>query len=84
MKRTIYLLDELDAHIERYLREHPEETVSSIAQRALKKELLAREPKDLAPLLELAGFAKPRTTLHDPTNPRTASFSEKQLKTCDA
>ena len=66
MKRTIYLPDELNARIERYLQEHPGESVSSVAQRALKKELSAEESKDLTPLLELAGFVELKSTEHNP------------------
>ena len=70
MKRTIELPEELDARIEKYLREHPGESVSSVTQRALEKELLAEEPKDLSPLLALAGFVKgQKTPEYDPERP---------------
>ena len=58
MRRTIELPDELDERLETYLR-HSGEDVSSVLQRALRKELAAwdpaSEPKS-TPLLELAGF----------------------------
>ena len=58
MKRTIELPVELDERLETYL-QYSGESVSSVLQRALKKELAAwdsaSEPK-LTPLLALAGF----------------------------
>ncbi len=58
MKRTIYLPDELDTHIERYLQEHPEETVSSFVQTAIKDKLAISRPTDYDALLSLAGIVK--------------------------
>ena len=61
MRRTIYLPDELNEHVEAYLRDHPGQTFSSLI-----RELLVRrvKPRDLSGLLELSGIVKeitPRT-----------------------
>lgn len=54
MKRTVYLPDEL-ARLNKYLRKHPDETLSSIVQSALEVKLA---DKDVSKLLALAGVVQ--------------------------
>lgn len=54
MKRTVYLPDEL-ARLDKYLRKHPDETLSSIVQEALEVKLVH---KDVSKLLALAGVVQ--------------------------
>ena len=53
MKRTVYLPDDLAERLNEYLKEHPEETISSIVQEALEVKLAH---KDVSKLLTLAGI----------------------------
>lgn len=53
MKRTIYIPDELGESIDEYLKEHPEETLSSIVQSALQAKLAQ---KNVSKFLALAGI----------------------------
>ena len=70
MKYTIDLPNELEEKLNEYLREHPGETVSSVVQGVLEDKLGADKPKDLSPLLELAGFVKElKQPHHDPQHP---------------
>lgn len=55
MKRTVYLPDELAERLNEYLREHPDETLSSIVQSALEVKLAH---KDVSKLLALAGIVQ--------------------------
>ncbi|MDJ0661947.1 MAG: hypothetical protein QNJ42_21040 [Crocosphaera sp.] len=55
MKRTIYLPDELAQRLSNYLKEHPQETLSSLVQNSLETKL---ESKDISKLLELAGIVQ--------------------------
>jgi metal-responsive CopG/Arc/MetJ family transcriptional regulator len=58
MKRTIYLPDQLSEQIDAYLKEHPDETLSSLVQSALEVKLA---PKDVSQLLSLAGIVQHAT-----------------------
>ena len=70
MKHTIELPDELDERLREYLRENPGETVESVIAEAVENKLGVSEPKDLSPLLELAGFVKELKQPHyDPQRP---------------
>lgn len=53
MKRTVYIPNELAEAIDNYLKEHPEETLSSIMQEAIQKKLA---PKTISKFLALAGL----------------------------
>ncbi len=53
MQRTIDLADELAESLDAYLREHPNETISSLIQAALAIKLM---PKHSSKLLQLAGI----------------------------
>ena len=53
MRKTIFLPDELGARLEEYLRDHPDETPSSMFQEFLRWKLPRKRP--LSDLLELAG-----------------------------
>jgi len=53
MQRTINLSDELAISLDTYLREHPNESISSLIQAALAVKLI---PKDSSKLLQLAGI----------------------------
>jgi len=55
MKRTIYLPDDLAERLNEYLKQHPEETLSSIVQEALEVKLVH---KDVSKLLDLAGIVQ--------------------------
>ena len=55
MKKTIYIPDELAERLSDYLREHPQETLSSVVQNSLAAKL---ESKDVSKLLKLAGIVK--------------------------
>lgn len=55
MKRTVYLPDELAERLNKYLRKHPDETLSSIVQSALEVKLA---DKDVSKLLALAGVVQ--------------------------
>lgn len=69
MKQTIYLPDDLSDELKIYLHKHTGETVSSLVQRALRKEL-GPEPKDLSPLMELKGIVKTiKEPVFDPERP---------------
>ncbi len=69
MRRTIYLPDELNEHVEAYLRDNP-----GLSFSALVRELLERRvtPRDLSALLELAGIVTEST-------PRTPEQPEDQI-----
>lgn len=53
MKRTIYLPEHLDGQLDKYLKEHPSETLSSLVQEVLEVKLV---PKDISKLLALSGI----------------------------
>ena len=53
MKRTVYIPDEYANALDNYLKEHPEETLSSIMQEAIQKKLAQ---KDISKFLALAGL----------------------------
>ena len=53
MKRTVYIPDEYAGALENYLKEHPEETLSSIVQEAIQKKLAQ---KNVSEFLALAGL----------------------------
>lgn len=53
MKRTVYIPDALDKKIDEYLKEHPEESLSSIMQEAIYKKIAQ---KNVADFLALAGI----------------------------
>ncbi len=55
MKRTIYLPDDLAQRLSDYLKEHPQETLSSLVQTSLESKL---ENKDISKLLGLAGIVE--------------------------
>lgn len=55
MKRTIYLPDELDKKVEKYLQNTPNQSLSNLIQEALEIKLAS---KDISQLLELAGIIK--------------------------
>jgi hypothetical protein len=53
MKRSIYLPNDLSAHVDAYLKMHRGLTFSRLVQEALEARVA---PRDLTPLLELAGI----------------------------
>jgi metal-responsive CopG/Arc/MetJ family transcriptional regulator len=53
MRKTIFLPDEIAARLEDHLKNHPNETASSVIQQALEMRL--RPKRDLSALLEIAG-----------------------------
>jgi predicted DNA-binding protein len=53
MRKTIFLPDEIAVRLEDYLKNHPNETASSVIQEALEMRL--RPKRDLSALLEIAG-----------------------------
>ena len=55
MKRTVYIPDDLAERLNEYLREHPDETLSSTVQSALEVKLAH---KDVSKLLALAGIVQ--------------------------
>src|SRR5205823_13745627 len=55
MRRTVYLPDDLAAHADKYLRDHPRLTFSTLVQRLLYQRVA---PRDISRLLELAGIVK--------------------------
>ncbi len=55
MKRTVYIPDDLAERLNKYLTEHPDETLSSIVQSALEVKLAH---KDVSKLLALAGIVQ--------------------------
>ncbi|MUL35566.1 hypothetical protein [Gloeocapsopsis dulcis] len=55
MKRTIYLPDDIAERLNKYLIDHPNETLSSVVQEALEKKLA---PKDVSKLLSFAGIVQ--------------------------
>ncbi|HEY7063840.1 MAG TPA: hypothetical protein VII06_20345 [Chloroflexota bacterium] len=65
MRRTIYLPEDLYAKVEDYLRSHPGLTFSMLVRQVLEERV---KPKDLSPLLELAGIVK-ETTGRAPEQP---------------
>lgn len=62
MRRTIYLPDELAARVDTYLKEHREQTFSSLVQTVLERELA---PPDLRTLLDIAGFVSVPAPVND-------------------
>lgn len=62
MNYNSHLCNTLALQTEQYLREHPNVTLSDAIQFALNQHLevepLPTEPRDLSPLLELAGLIK--------------------------
>lgn len=59
MRKTIFIPDDLGAKLEAYLSEHPNETASGVVQELLEMKLRRfGTPRDLKPLLALAGFIK--------------------------
>ena len=55
MKRTVYIPEELGESLSEYLKEHPEETLSSIMQEAIHRKLAQKNVSDF---LALAGIVK--------------------------
>jgi hypothetical protein len=55
MRRTIYLPDDLNEHVEAYLQKFPGMTFSSLVQQLLRRRVA---PRNLAGLLELSGIVK--------------------------
>ncbi|MBV9387824.1 MAG: hypothetical protein JOZ78_15485 [Chroococcidiopsidaceae cyanobacterium CP_BM_ER_R8_30] len=55
MKRTVYIPDELDHEIEKYLADHQEESLSSIIQEAIQKKIAKR---NVEAFLSMAGIVK--------------------------
>lgn len=55
MKRTVYIPDELDKKFDEYLKEHPEETHSSVIQEAMQKKVAK---KNVDEFLALAGVVE--------------------------
>ena len=53
MRKTIYLPDELAAQVDEYLKHHKGETMSSLAQRAIQREV---GPKDRSAMLKMIGL----------------------------
>lgn len=53
MRKTIFLPDAIGARLEDHLKNHPNETASSVIQEALEMRL--RPKRDLSALLEIAG-----------------------------
>ena len=58
MRKTIYLPDDLAAQVDEYLKLHDGETLSSLIQRVVKREVA---PKDPSALLNLVGLVKSGT-----------------------
>ncbi len=61
-KRTIYLPDELAEQVESYLKLYPGKSFSALVQEALAERVA---PRDLTPILELAGFVASGTEADD-------------------
>jgi hypothetical protein len=57
VRRTIYLPDELDERVDRYLREHPGLSFSSLVQEALDGRLAPPDPRKILDLAGLVGSA---------------------------
>ena len=55
MKKTVYIPDDLYESFERYLQEHPGETLSSVVQEALQKKIAQDRATKF---LELAGLVQ--------------------------
>lgn len=55
MKKTLYIPDDLWEQLSQYLKDNPEENVSSVVQEALKDKL---RPANGAGLLKLAGIVR--------------------------
>ena len=55
MKRTVDIPDDLDEKIDKYLAEHPEETLSSIVQEVIYRKLAQKNGADF---LALAGIVQ--------------------------
>lgn len=55
MEKTVYISDDLGQAVENYLKEHPEETLSSIVQEAIQKKLAAA---NVSGFLSLAGLVE--------------------------
>lgn len=55
MKRTVYIPDDLDEKFNEYLKEHPEQTLSSIMQEAIYRKIAE---KNVADFLALAGVVE--------------------------
>ena len=58
MRRTVYLPDKLNEHVEAYLAKYPGMTFSRLVQQLLKERVT---PRDLSALLELAGIVKEKS-----------------------
>jgi metal-responsive CopG/Arc/MetJ family transcriptional regulator len=52
IQRTVELSESLAQHLDQYLREHPDETLSSLVMDVLEMKL---HPRDLSELLALSG-----------------------------
>jgi metal-responsive CopG/Arc/MetJ family transcriptional regulator len=53
IQRTVELSESLVQHLDQYLREHPDETLSSLVMDVLEMKL---HPRDLSELLALSGI----------------------------
>jgi hypothetical protein len=58
MRRTVYLPEDLNEHVEAYLQKFPGMTFSRLVQQLLKRRVTPRNP---AGLLELAGIVKEKS-----------------------
>ena len=58
MKASIYIPNELEEAVQRYLKDHPEMTLSSLVQDALEMKIRPRPNR----ILDLLGFADSRDT----------------------
>ncbi|PZD70378.1 hypothetical protein C1752_13685 [Acaryochloris thomasi RCC1774] len=65
LKTTVYLNDQLEAQLQKYLEVHPEKTLSTLVQEALESTL--QQENAAAELLKIAGIAQ-NTPLTDDSN----------------
>lgn len=55
MKKTLYIPDNLWDQLQTYLKEHPQENISTVLQDALREKM---RPRNGTKLLDLAGIVK--------------------------
>lgn len=60
MRKTIYLPDDLAAEVDEYLSLHKSETLSSLIQRAIRREVAPRDPSAILKLIGLVPKDAPR------------------------
>jgi len=63
MRKTIELPDDLAAEIEEYLDMHRNETLSSLVERALKREVAPKDPDAILKLIGLIPKDAPRRVI---------------------